>query len=124
MMKQLFLGILASCMVVAGSAQTKVSDKAVIALPTLQPCDKCKDQIEFFISKTEGVMAIKVDLKRKTATVSWLTDRTNKEYIKTAIANLGFAADDIEAEEFAYKRLPVCCKKPAETPKPPVPKGQ
>ena len=123
MMKQLFLGILASCMVVAGSAQIKVSDKAVIALPTLQPCDKCKDQIEFFISKTEGVMAIKVDLKRKTATVSWLTDRTNKEYIKTAIANLGFDADDIEADEYAYKRLPACCKKPAEKPKPASPKG-
>ena len=102
-MKQFFLGILASCMVLAGNAQIKTSDKTVIALPTLQNCDKCKDQIEFFISKTEGVTAVKVDLKRKTATVSWLTDRTNKEYIKTAIANLGFAADDIEAEEFAYK---------------------
>jgi copper chaperone CopZ len=106
----------------ASQAQVKVSDKALISLPTLQNCDKCKDQIEFFISKTEGVTAVKVDLKRKTATVSWLTDRTNKEYIKTAIANLGFDADDIEAEEYAYKRLPACCKKPAETPKPAKPK--
>src|SRR6476659_4990404 len=117
-MKQLFLGIIASCLLTTASAQIKVSDKAVISLPTLQPCDKCKDQIEFFIGKTDGVSSIKVDLKRKTATVVWLTDRTNKEYIKTAIANLGFAADDIEAEEYAYKRLPACCKIPAETPKP------
>ncbi len=123
-MKQFFLATIASCLIITGSAQIKVSDKAVIALPTLQPCDKCKDQIEFFISKTDGVTAIKVDLKRKTATVSWLTDRTNKEYIKTAIANLGFDADDIEAEEYAYKRLPACCKKPAAIPKPTVPKGQ
>ena len=123
MMKQLFLGIVASCLVVAGQAQIKTSDKAVISLPTLQNCDQCKDQIEFFISKTDGVMSIRVDLKRKTATVSWLTDRTNKEYIKTAIANLGFDADDIEAEEYAYKRLPACCKKPATAPKPAVPKG-
>lgn len=123
-MKQLFLGIVASCMVLAGKAQIKVSDKAVISLPTLQNCDKCKDQIEFFIGKTEGVTAVRVDLKRKTATVSWLTDRTNKEYIKTAIANLGFDADDIEAEEYAYKRLPPCCKKPAPAaPKPGAPKG-
>lgn len=122
-MKQLFLGIFASCLFTASSAQIKVSDKAVISLPTLQPCDKCKDQIEFFIGKTEGVSAVRVDLKRKTVTVSWLTDRTNKEYIKTAIANLGFAADDIEAEEYAYKRLPLCCKKPAEAAKPGIPKG-
>jgi mercuric ion binding protein len=122
-MKQLFLGIMTSCLFLTAGAQIKVSDKAVISLPTLQPCDKCKDQIEFFIGKTEGVSSIKVDLKRKTATVTWITDRTNKEYIKTAIANLGFAADDIEAEEYAYKRLPACCKKPAETPKPGVPKN-
>ncbi len=122
-MKKLILGLAVSCFMLAGNAQIKVKDKAVIALSTLQPCDKCKEQIEFFIGKTDGVISIKVDLKRKTATVAWLTDRTNKEYLKTAIANLGFAADDIEAEEFAYKRLPACCKKPPETPKPPVPKG-
>jgi copper chaperone CopZ len=121
-MKQFILGIMASCLVLAGNAQVKATDKAVISLPNLQNCDKCKDQIEFFISKTEGVTSIVVDLKRKIAKVSWLTDRTNKEYIKTAIANLGFDADDIEAEEYAYKRLPACCKKPAEPQKtPPAP---
>lgn len=121
-MKKYVLGALASVLVMAGNAQVKVSDKAVISLPNLQNCDKCKDQIEFFVSKSEGVTAVKVDLKRKTATVSWLTDRTNKETVKTTIANLGFDADDIEADEYAYKRLPACCKKPVETPKtPPAP---
>jgi copper chaperone CopZ len=122
-MKKVILGLIVSCFTLAGHTQIKVKDKAVISLPTLQPCDQCKEQIEFFISKTDGVISVKVDLKRKTATIAWLTDRTNKEYLKTAIANLGFAADDIEAEEFAYKRLPACCKKPVETPKPAIPKG-
>ena len=123
-MKKIVSGILMGLLVFGtANAQIKVKDKAVINLPNLQNCDKCKDQIEFFIGKTDGVISIKVDLKRKTATVAWLTDRTNKEYLKTAIANLGFDADDVEAEEFAYKRLPACCKKPAEAPKPTVPKG-
>jgi len=122
-MKQFLLGSVASFLFLAGNAQIKVKDKAVISTPTVQPCDKCKDQIEFFIGKTDGVFSVKVDLKRKTTTVAWLTDRTNKEYIKAAIATLGFDADDIEADEFAYKRLPQCCKKPPETPKPATPKG-
>lgn len=122
-MKQFLLAtILSSFLFASSNAQIKVKDKAVISTPTLQPCDKCKEQIEFFIGKTDGVLSVKVDLKRKTVTVAWLTDRTNKEYLKTAIANLGFAADDIEAEEFAYKRLPACCKKPVETSKPVVTK--
>jgi periplasmic mercuric ion binding protein len=122
-MRQFLIVAITSFVIFTTNAQIKVSDKAVISIPTVQPCDKCKDQLEFFMSKTEGVTSVKVDLKRKTITVGWLTDRTNKEYIKTAIANLGFDADDIEAEEYAYKRLPQCCKKPPETAKPVIPKG-
>lgn len=122
-MKQFLLSTATFLMVVAGNAQIKVKDKAVISTPTVQNCDKCKDQIEFFIGKSDGVISVKVDLKRKTTTIAWLTDRTNKEYLKTAIANLGFNADDIEADEFAYKRLPQCCKKPPEILKPALPKG-
>jgi hypothetical protein len=33
------------------------------------------------------------------------------EEIKTAIANSGFDADDIPANEDSYKRLPITCKK-------------
>ena len=40
------------------------------------------------------------------------------ENIKTTIANLGYDAEDIEADESAYKKLPKCCKKPVEVPKP------
>ncbi|MGC4103313.1 heavy-metal-associated domain-containing protein [Ferruginibacter sp.] len=122
-MKKMILGLALVVCSAAASAQVKMNDKAVISLPNLQNCDKCKDQLEFFMSKEEGVTSIKVDLKRKTATVTWLTDRTSKEAVKTAIANLGFDADDIEAEESAYKALPMCCKKPAETPKVPAKKG-
>lgn len=89
----------------------KVSDKAVIKTPGLQ-AESCKDRIEFFIGRMDGITSIKADFRKKTVTVTWLTDRATLEDIKTAIANLGFDADDIEAEEYAYKRLPKECKRP------------
>jgi mercuric ion binding protein len=110
-----------SGLVSVGAAQIKASDKAVIKTPSIQ-CDKCRETIEFYISHEDGVTSVKVDLKKKTTTVTWLTDRTTLENIKVAIANLGYDADDIEAEEFAYKHLPKECKKPVEKPKPVVPK--
>ncbi len=89
--------------------QQKVSGKAIIKTPTIQ-CDVCRDRVVFFISHEYGVTSIKVNIKQKTTTVTWLNDRTTLENIKVAIANLGFDADDIEAEESAFKRLPKDCK--------------
>jgi periplasmic mercuric ion binding protein len=91
------------------SQQQKVSGKAVIKTPTVQ-CDVCKDRVEFFIGREYGVTSVKVNIKQKTTTVTWLNDRTTLENIKVAIANQGFAADDIEAEESAVKRLPKDCR--------------
>jgi mercuric ion binding protein len=46
--------------------------------------------------------------------VTYLWDRTTIENIKTAIANIGYDADDVTADEEAYKKLPTCCKKPQD----------
>ncbi|MEY4336862.1 MAG: hypothetical protein RLZZ45_1781, partial [Bacteroidota bacterium] len=43
-----------------------------------------------------------------------LTDRTNLENIKAAIANTGYDAEDVKAAPDAYNKLPKCCKKPAK----------
>jgi periplasmic mercuric ion binding protein len=121
-MKSISLSFLALMCTVSGvfAQQQKVSGKAVIKTPTVQ-CDVCKDRVEFFISHETGVTAVKVNIKQKTTTVTWLNDRTTLENIKVAIANLGFDADDIEAEESAFKRLPKDCKLHKEALKPKEP---
>lgn len=95
------------------NAQAKTTDKAVISTPSVQ-CDMCKDKIERALFKQYGIISYKVDVKKKTTTVSWITDRTNIENIKALIAGAGYDAGDVAADPYAYKRLPACCKKPAE----------
>ena len=97
-------------------AQIKTADKAVIKTPTIQ-CDNCRDYIEFTVGHTYGVTSAKVDVKKKTTTVTWLTDRTNLETIKVTIANIGYDADNIEAEPTAWRGLPKECKKHIPRPK-------
>jgi copper chaperone CopZ len=75
----------------------------------------CKDRIEKYLTREPGVSAVKVDYKKKTTSVTFLADRNNIEQIKTAIANAGYDADDVTADEEAYNKLPKCCKKPAGT---------
>jgi len=90
-------------------AQQKASQKVVISTPSVQ-CDMCKEKIEKYLSREPGVTAAKVDYKKKTTTVTFLSDRNNIEQIKTAIANAGYDADDVTADETAYAKLPKCCK--------------
>lgn len=94
---------------ISANAQVKVSGKAIIKVPGLT-CDACKDRIEQYLFKAYGIISVKADVKKHTVSVTWLTDRTNIEQIKTHIANNGFDADNITAEEYAAKKLPPCCK--------------
>lgn len=110
-MKAVFLSSIALFFAVSTglAQQQKLSGKAVIKTPTIQ-CEVCKERIEFFIGREYGVTSVKVNIRQKITTVTWLNDRTTLENIKVAIANQGFDADDIEAEESAVKRLPKDCK--------------
>ncbi len=110
-MKALKLTLLLTGLFSLGFAQQKAVDKVVIKTPTVQ-CETCKEKIETYLKREPGVSSVKVDYKKKTTTITYLTDRNNVEQLKTAIANLGYDADDITAEEDAYKKLPKCCKKP------------
>ena len=89
-------------------SQTKPG-KAVISTPGVH-CEYCKERIENYLTHQYGISAVKVDLKKKTTTVTWITDRTNIEEIKAHIANKGYDADDVEAEITSYNRLPKPCR--------------
>ncbi len=120
-MKAFSLGFMALfCFTTVSFAQyqqtQKASGKAVIKTPTIL-CEKCQEKVEFFISHRPGVSSVAVNIRKKTTTVTWLNDRTTLENIKTDIANLGYDADDIEAEEYAFKRLPKTCKAEIEAAK-------
>lgn len=90
-------------------AQQKAAQKTVIQTPGVL-CEACKTKIEDRLAHEDGISSVKADYRRHTVTVVWLTDRANIENIKTELANLGFDADDVTAEEGAVKRLPPCCR--------------
>jgi copper chaperone CopZ len=98
---------------ISASGQTKPVQTVKISTPTVQ-CVMCKDKIEGILKRYNGIMTVNVNYKRKETTVKFLTDRINEEFIKTAIANIGYDANGIEATPDSYKMLPKCCKKPED----------
>jgi periplasmic mercuric ion binding protein len=107
-----------------GHSQTKAVLTAVIKTPNAL-CENCKSRIETYLKRHDGVMEITVNYRKGETKVKYITDRINIEEIKTAIANAGYDADDVPANEDSYKRLPKTCKKFSDGgghPKPKVPK--
>lgn len=124
-MKKLILSTFCLMFTVLLFAQTKTpvvkiksQDTALIETPTVQ-CKMCADKIMSYLDRYDGIILVKVNLKKKNTLVKYHTDRINKEEIKAAIANAGYDANNytggVLANEDSYKRLPACCKKPDDT---------
>lgn len=114
MKKIILLAIAVMGITTFASAQVKKAIQTVtIKTPTVQ-CESCKKRIEGYLKREDGVQKATVDFKKHVTKVTYVTERTNVENIKAAIANAGYDADDVKAEEEAYKRLPKCCKKPED----------
>src|SRR5438093_1484423 len=96
-MKRLLFTFFALCLLsLASIAQTKAVQTVKINTPSVQ-CDKCKNRIETYLKRYDGVLTVNVNVKHKETTVKYATDRTNEEEIKTAIANAGYDANEIPA---------------------------
>lgn len=117
MKKILWMTLIVNSFILVSRAQQPVRkgalETATISVPTVQ-CEQCKDRIEKYISREDGIQMVKVDYKHHTCKVTYIWDRTTIENIKTAIANIGYDAGDVAADPEAYKKLPTCCKKPED----------
>lgn len=129
MKKLLFVLIATLGLSFAGTAQTKSVLTANIKTPNAL-CEVCKTRIEAYMKRYDGILEVNVNFRKGETKVKYVTDRTDIEQVKTAIANCGYDADDVPAAEDIYNRLPKSCKKfedggghpkPKVLPPPPVP---
>ena len=129
-MKRYLLTVLAvTGFVISAFSQTKALQTAKISTPNVL-CEECKKRLTTYLDRYDGIQYLNINFRKGEITVKYLTDRIDIEQIKTAIANAGYDADDVTANEEAYKKLPKSCKKFEDggghpKPKPPVvPAGQ
>ncbi len=115
MKKLLLLIVIVAGIFSSGFGQMKKPEWATIKTPNLR-CWECKKRLEDYmareISQTEaGIIKMQINLLSGTTRIQYWPDRVNLNYIQTAIANAGFDADEIKAEETSYKKLPPSCKR-------------
>jgi copper chaperone CopZ len=102
-------------LVIGSSAFAQIKPVRVDTIKTPNAlCEPCKVKIEDYVKQYDGVLEVNVMIRKGITRVKYLTDRTNIEILKTAIANCGFDASEIPASPDFYKLLPACCKKPED----------
>jgi mercuric ion binding protein len=106
----ILIGILSTA---CASAQQQRPVSVRIATPGMQ-CNDCKMRVEDALKFEEGVVKFVAYPTSRYVLVTYLKDRTNVENIKTSIANAGYDADDVTANEESYRKLPTSCKKPED----------
>ena len=82
-----------------------------ITTPTIQ-CGMCKETIESGLKKSSGITAANVDMKNKTASVTYDINKIDIQKIEKIISELGYVANSTSANPDVYERLPLCCKVP------------
>jgi copper chaperone CopZ len=112
-MKPLYLLLLSIGLAGSAAAQQKKPVTVKIQTPGML-CDECKQRVEDQVKYEEGVTKVVGYPRSKYIMVTYFADRTNIENIKTAIANAGYDADDVKADEDAYKRLPKDHRRPED----------
>lgn len=119
-MKHIFSFILiAALAMTVVSAQTKQKaetketaaklETTVVKVPTVV-CGMCVSTITKALKTVEGVKSTKIDLKKKTATVTYASTKVSLSQIEKAIAKAGYDANNVKRDPAAYEKLESCCK--------------
>jgi copper chaperone CopZ len=103
------LGIILLVSLMASAQPAKKTEE--IKILTSSQCGQCKTRIETALAYEKGVVKSSLDIESKVLTVTYKAGKTTPDAIRKAVAAVGYDADEILANEKAYKNLPACCKK-------------
>ena len=83
--------------------------KTIIKVPTIV-CNSCVTTVTKALKNVDGVKTAKVDLKKKTATVTYASTKVTVDKLEKAIAAAGYDANNVKRNPEAYEKLDACCK--------------
>lgn len=85
--------------------------KEKVVIQTSATCESCQSRIENALNDLKGVKSCSLNLDDKKVTVVYNPKKTTVEQIKKTISDTGYDADEVNANQNVYNKLPGCCKK-------------
>ena len=108
-MKKLIISLL-SVLCISCSYDKRTTD---LVLDSMQ-CLMCAVNVEKSLLNLNGVKKVTVDLKNKSGQVIYNASVIDLSSIENKISSIGYSVNDKLANQEAYEKLEICCKKPKE----------
>jgi len=120
-MKKMFLVMIVTAAAITTRAQVMQSKAqwVTISVPQIK-CWECKAKLEQYLLRETGgqgdagIIKFNTYMSTGTIRIQYVPDRITVDYLRTSIANAGFDADTVKANEDSYKMLPPICKRKDE----------
>ncbi len=100
--------VFAALLLFAGAANAQKSQ--TVTFQTSAQCGMCKDRIEEVMNYVPGVQYAELNLEDFSLTIKYKTKKTNPDELRIRVSKIGYSADDVEADEEAMLKLPLCCQ--------------
>ena len=95
----------------AGAQEKAKKNYEEVQIQTSAVCGMCEERIETNIAYEKGVKKVELDDATKIVTIGFDPRKTDADQLRKAISELGYDADDVQANKEAYDKLPACCQK-------------
>ena len=105
-MKQL----LVMCLLVMTNIGLAQEKKPQVVIQTSAECGMCKEKIESKLNYVKGILFAELDVESKQLSIKYNTAKISIDEIKKIISELGYDADDVNANPESVMKLPACCR--------------
>ena len=89
---------------------TAAAGLQTVKIQTTAVCGMCKDRIEGVLSAVEGVKSARLDLTTKKVKIKYDDALQSESSLRAIIAQIGYGADEVPADQAAHEALPGCCQ--------------
>jgi len=110
-MKKMFFLISFSLLIISTFSANAQKNLRIAEIKTSAICAMCVKTISDALKFAKGIKKAEVDYLTGILTVSYNPNKISVEEIKQKVSAVGYDADEIQANEAVYNKLPACCKK-------------
>lgn len=103
--KAIVITVFLMCSYLGNAQNTKT-----VKFHTSAQCGMCKNFIEESLSFVPGVQFVELNLENMFLTVKYKTKKLDEVAVKNMVAEIGYSAGDVKANQKAMNDLPKCCQ--------------